>query len=83
MDPDARMTEPPSPTIPQSHRSAVGLPTRCAFVMSRCAEAIPPAVAVSDAHHVACYLFEGESAGRGPDRPTGASGTPSMMPTLT
>jgi hypothetical protein len=51
--------------------------------MSRCAGAIPPAVAVSDAHHVACYLFEGESAGRGPDRPTGASGTPSMMPTLT
>jgi ABC-type dipeptide/oligopeptide/nickel transport system ATPase component len=36
--------------------------TRCAFVMPRCAEAIPPPVAVGDAHHVACYLFEGEPA---------------------
>jgi oligopeptide/dipeptide ABC transporter ATP-binding protein len=34
--------------------------TRCAFVMPRCAEAIPPPVAVGDAHHVACYLFDGE-----------------------
>jgi hypothetical protein len=30
--------------------------------MRRCAEAIPPSVAVSDAHHVACYLFEGKPA---------------------
>ena len=49
--------DPPNPIDPPS-----GCRTRCAFVMPRCAEAIPPPVAVSDAHHVACYLFEGEPA---------------------
>jgi peptide/nickel transport system ATP-binding protein len=63
MDPHARMTEPPisgDPPNPIDPPSGCRFRTRCAFVMSRCAEAIPPPVAVSDAHHVACYLFEGE-----------------------
>ncbi len=86
MDPHARMTEPPisgDPPNPIDPPSGCRFRTRCAFVMPRCAEAIPPPVAVGDAHHVACYLFEGEPVGRGLDHPTGASGTPLMMPTLT
>jgi len=37
-------------------------PSRPVGRMRRCAEAIPPSVVVSDAHHVACYLFEGKPA---------------------
>lgn len=65
MDPHARMTEPPisgDPPNPIDPPSGCRFRTRCAFVMPRCAEAIPPPVAVSDAHHVACYLFDGEPA---------------------
>ena len=65
MDPHARMTEPPisgDPPNPIDPPSGWRFRTRCAFVMPRCAEAIPPPVVVSDAHHVACYLFEGEPA---------------------
>jgi hypothetical protein len=62
------MTEPPisgDPPNPIDPPSGCRFRTRCAFVMPRCAEAIPPPVAVSDAHHVACYLFEGEPTHRG------------------
>ena len=64
-DPHARMTEPPisgDPPNPIHPLSGCRFRTRCAFVMPRCAEAIPPPAAVSDAHHVACCLFEGEPA---------------------
>ena len=60
MDPTRRMERPPilgDPPNPIDPPSGCRFRTRCAHVMPRCAERIPPPIAVARDHHVACYLF--------------------------
>ena len=60
MDPTRRMEQPPilgDPPNPIDPPSGCRFRTRCAHVMPRCAEGIPPSIAVARDHQVACYLY--------------------------
>ena len=61
MDPDRRLERPPIAgdlPNPINPPSGCRFRTRCAFVMPRCAEAAPPAVAIAPGHDVACCLYD-------------------------
>ena len=65
MDPDRRMERPPiagDPPNPIDPPSGCRFRTRCAFAMPRCADAVPPPVAVAAGHDVACYLYDAAPA---------------------
>jgi len=67
MDPDHRLERPPiagDPPNPINPPSGCRFRTRCAFVMPRCGDVTPPAVAVAPGHHVACYLYESAAGSR-------------------
>ncbi|HEY7517201.1 MAG TPA: oligopeptide/dipeptide ABC transporter ATP-binding protein [Methylomirabilota bacterium] len=60
MDPSQRLLEPPisgDPPSPVNPPSGCRFRTRCAHVMPRCSEAVPPLVPLAADHHVACYLY--------------------------
>jgi peptide/nickel transport system ATP-binding protein len=64
MDPTRRMERPPilgDPPNPIDPPSGCRFRTRCVHVMPRCAERIPPPIAVARDHHVACYLYGDEA----------------------
>jgi peptide/nickel transport system ATP-binding protein len=63
MDPSQRLLEPPisgDPPSPVNPPSGCRFRTRCAYVMPRCADAVPPLIPLAADHHVACYLYDGE-----------------------
>jgi len=65
MDPDRRMERPPiagDPPNPINPPSGCRFRTRCVFAMPRCADAVPPPLAVSAGHDVACYLYDAATA---------------------
>jgi len=75
MDPTRRMERPPilgDPPNPIDPPSGCRFRTRCAHVMPRCAERIPPAIAVARDHHVACYLYGDEASAAAPVGATAA-----------
>jgi peptide/nickel transport system ATP-binding protein len=60
MDPSQRLVEPPisgDPPSPVNPPSGCRFRTRCAHVMPRCSEAVPPLIPLAADHHVACYLY--------------------------
>jgi peptide/nickel transport system ATP-binding protein len=75
MDPTRRMERPPilgDPPNPIDPPSGCRFRTRCAHVMPRCAERIPPPIAVARDHHVACYLYGDEATAPAPAGVTAA-----------
>jgi peptide/nickel transport system ATP-binding protein len=75
MDPTRRMEQPPilgDPPNPIDPPSGCRFRTRCAHVMPRCAERIPPSIAVAHDHHVACYLYGDEATVPSPAGATAA-----------
>src|SRR5213593_3249318 len=64
MDPSRRLERPPitgDPPNPVNPPSGCRFRTRCAYVMPRCAEAVPPPILLASDHAVACYLYDGEA----------------------
>jgi peptide/nickel transport system ATP-binding protein len=60
MDPSQRLSEPPisgDPPSPVNPPSGCRFRTRCAHVMPRCSEAVPPLISLAADHDVACYLY--------------------------